>query len=271
MSAAAEEPVLIHIAEGVAALTLNRPDRMNAINGQLSRALNRALDTASRSPEVRVILLQGAGRGFCAGADAQVLDEYAADPKAPNSGSGRLRYGELMRLPKPVIAAVHGACAGVGLALACCADIRLAASSAFFLAPFAGLGLSAEVGLGWLLPRLVGTGSAMDMLLGGQRLTADDARSIGLVRHVFPEATFMQEARAYAVRLAASGAPAALRLIKQQVYDAWGQDFATAEEAALRLTFQTLESPDFTEAMAARRQKRPPVFAAVTSPFLSSG
>lgn len=271
MPVPADEPVLIQIADGVAAITLNRPDRLNAINGRLSRALNRALDAASRSAAVRVILLMGAGRGFCAGADAQVLDEYAADPKAPNSGSGRLRYGDLMRLPKPVIAAVHGACAGVGLALACCADIRLAASGAFFLAPFAGLGLTAEVGLGWLLPRLVGTGNAMDILLGGQRLPADDARSMGLVRHVFPDDSFAEQARAYAVRLAAGGAPNALRLIKQQVYDAWGQDFATAEEAALRLTWQTLEGPDFAQAMAARQQKHPADFAPVSSPFLASG
>lgn len=266
--AESDELVLSSVAHGVATITLNRPARLNAINGRLSRALNLALDAAARSEEVRVILLMGAGRAFCAGADDQVLSEYAADPKAQNSGSGRLRYGDLMQLPKPVIAAVHGACAGVGVALACCADIRLASADAFFLAPFARLGLTAEVGLGWLLPRLVGTGNAMDILMSAERIMAEDAKAMGLVRAVFAAEDFATQAEDYARKLAASGAPSALRAIKEQVYAGWNQDFSTAEDDAARLTFAALEGPDFAEAIRARKERRQPSFTPLSAPFL---
>lgn len=139
--------VLYAAGRGVARITLNRPDRLNASNGELSRGLTAAFTRAAADPEVRVILVAGAGRAFCAGADLQVLGELSDDASAPNSGSGGLRYDGLMLLPKPVIAAIHGPCAGIGLALACAADIRIAAADAVFVAPFAKLGLCAEGGL----------------------------------------------------------------------------------------------------------------------------
>src|SRR3546814_11083541 len=125
--AAAAELALLAGEGGRACVPLNRPGRLNASNGDLSRALTAALARAGADPAVRVILLMGAGRAFCAGADLQVLDELSDDPSAPNSGSGGLRYDGLMRLPKLVVAAIHGPCAGIGLALACAADIRIAA------------------------------------------------------------------------------------------------------------------------------------------------
>jgi enoyl-CoA hydratase/carnithine racemase len=264
----ADAPVLYHVADGVARLTLNRPDRLNAINGALSRRLNRLLDQASRDAAVRVILIDGAGRGFCGGADQQVLDEYAGDPKGPNSGSGRLRYGDLMQIPKPVIAAVHGACAGVAAALACCADIRIAAANAFFVIPFARIGLTAEVGLAWLLPRLIGTGNALELLMTGDRVSAARAAELGLVQQVLPDEGFADAALAYANRLAAGSAPTSLAAIKRQVYAGWGQDFAGADDLAARLTFDSLEGPDFAEAMRARKAKRPPAYGGVSHSFL---
>lgn len=259
--------VLSMFNRGVATITLNRPQRSNAVNGRLSRALNQALDAAARAPEVRVILITGAGKAFCAGADAKVLDEYAADPAVPNSGSGKLRYSALMQLPKPVIAAVNGACAGVGLALACCADIRLASANAFFLAPFARLGLTAELGLGWLLPRLIGIGNTMHLLMAAGRMPAEEARAMGLVSAVLPDSSFAAEAHAYAVAMAEGSAPSALAAIKRQVYQALSQSFSEAEEQAFRLTFESLDGADFKEAIAARMGQRSPNFAPVSMPL----
>ena len=172
MSPADGDAVLYTVNDGVGRISLNRPDRLNASNGAMSRGLTSAFTRAAADSEVRVILLSGAGRGFCAGADLQVLDELSADPDAPNSGSGGLRYDGLSLLPKPVIAAVHGACAGIGLAMACAADIRIAAQDAFFVAPFAGLGLCAEGGLAWSLTRLMGSGHAAEMLMSARRIEA---------------------------------------------------------------------------------------------------
>ena len=186
MSEIAGDVVLYAVSDGIARITLNRPDRLNASNGDMSRGLTTAFSKAAADPDVHVILLSGAGRGFCAGADMQVLDAYAADPRAPNAGSGGLRYDGLMVLPKPVIAAIHGPCAGIGLAMVCAADIRLAAEDAVFVAPFAGLGLSAEGGLAWSLSRLMGPGNAADMLLSARRVGAQEAYAKGLKCRTFP-------------------------------------------------------------------------------------
>ena len=190
----AGDEVLYAVERGVARITLNRPERLNASNGALSRGLTAAFDRAAGDPEVRVVLLAGAGRGFCAGADMEVLGELSDDPDAPNSGSDGLCYDGLMFLPKPVIVAVHGACAGVGLAMACAADIRIAAQDAFFLAPFAQLGLCAEGGLAWLLARLMGQGNAAEMLLSARRVAAQEALAKGLVAQVLPAAGFADAA-----------------------------------------------------------------------------
>lgn len=259
--------VLYSAEHGVARITLNRPDRLNASNGALSRALTDAFRQAGADPEVRVVLLAGAGRGFCAGADMQVLGELSADPNAPNSGSGGLRYDGIMLFEKPVIAAVHGACAGMGLAMACCADIRIAADDAFFLAPFAQLGLCAEAGLAWLLTRLMGQGHAAEMLMSGRRIGADEALAKGLVSLVLPVDDFQAQALAYARAMAESCSPASLRLIKRQLREEPLGQFESARFESGELTRQTLTGPDFREAMAARGERRPADFAGWSAPF----
>lgn len=259
--------VLYAVERGVARIVLNRPDRLNASNGALSRGLTAAFNEAAADPAVRVVLLSGAGKGFCAGADMQVLGELSADPAAPNSGSGGLRYDGLMMLDKPVIAAVHGACAGMGLAMACCADIRLAASNAFFLAPFAQLGLCAEAGLGWLLQRQIGSGNAAEMLLSARRIGAEEALAKGLVAQVLPEAGFIESAFDYAAHMAEYGSPASFAAIKAQLRSAPDQDYETARSEAFERTRGTLNSADFKEAMAARRDKRPPRFSGLATGF----
>jgi len=260
-------PVLYTVERGVARITLNRPDRLNASNGALSRALTAALEAAGASAEVRVILLNGAGRGFCAGADMQVLGELSDDPNAPNSGSGGLRYDGLTLLPKPVIAAVHGPCAGIGLAMACAADFRIAAEDAFFLAPFAKLALCAEGGLAWLLTRAMGTGNAAEMLMSARRMSAQEALAKGLVQQLLPVEGFAEAAFDYAASMAQDCAPASFAMMKAQLAKAHGQSFEEARADATEIAQRTTASDDFREAMAARKDKRPPRFSPVTASF----
>lgn len=261
-----EEPVLYEVTDGVAVVTLNRPDRLNASNASMSAGPTQAFTRAGRDPDVCVILLRGAGRGFCAGADSSVLAELSAGPDAPNNASPGLRYDGFTRLPKPVIAAVHGACAGIGLAMACAADIRIAAEDAFFLAPFAALGLSAEGGLAWSLSRLMGQGQALEMLMSARRIGAQEAQAKGLVSLIFPAGSFAEAAIDYA-RAMAAHSPSSFAHIKRQMTEAAMQDFETARALAAGLVPETLAHPDFREAMAARREKRPPRFAPITAEF----
>jgi enoyl-CoA hydratase/carnithine racemase len=261
------DAVLYAVEQGVARITLNRPDRLNASNRDLSQGLTKAFTEAGADSAVRVVLLSGAGRGFCAGADQQVLNEHAASGGQATGGSGGLRYDGLMLLPKPVIAACHGATAGVGLVMACCADIRIASANAFFVAPFAQLGLCAEGGLAWLLSRLMGTGHATEMLLSARRVLADEALAKGLVSQLLPDEDFADAAFAYAARMAASGSPASFAMMKQQLREVQAQSYEEARSEAARLTALTLETEDFRSAIAARRDKRSPDFAPVTATF----
>lgn len=258
---------VIYAVQGrVARITLNRPDRLNASNRDLSVGLTAALARAADDPQVRVILLSGAGRAFCAGADLRVLDELSVDPDAPNSGSGGLRYDGLMQLEKPVIAAIHGACAGVGLAMACSADIRLAAEDAVFVAPFAKLGLCAEAGLAWLLSRLMGRGHAVEMLLSARRIDAAEAHAKGLVSLVLPTEGFAQAALDYASALA-NGSPGSFAMIKRQFAAADREGFGEARELAGELTQTSLHAADFKEAVVAKREGREAEFAPVSATF----
>jgi enoyl-CoA hydratase/carnithine racemase len=258
--------VLYAVTDAVAVITLNRPDRLNATNADMSAGLTAAFSRAGLDPDVRVILLRGAGRGFCAGADAAVLDALSAGPETPSNASSGLRYDGFTNLPKPVIAAIHGACAGIGLAMACAADIRIAADDAFFLAPFAALGLSAEGGLAWSLSRLMGLGNATEMLLSARRIAAEEACAKGLVSLVLPADGFADAALDYARSLAAN-APSSFAHIKRQLAEVDGQDFETARAVAAGIVPGTLVHDDFKEAMAARRDRRAPRFAPVTATF----
>jgi enoyl-CoA hydratase/carnithine racemase len=261
------DTVLYAVEQGVARITLNRPERLNASNRDLSRGLTDAFSEAAADPAVRVVLLSGAGRGFCAGADQEVLNDHAASGGQATGGSSGLRYDGLMHLPKPVIAACHGATAGVGLVMACCADIRIASANAFFLAPFSQLGLCAEGGLAWLLSRLMGMGHASEMLLSARRVLAEEALAKGLVSHVLPDEGFAAAAFDYAAKLAGSGSPASFAMMKQQLREVQAQSYEEARSEAGRLTALTLESNDFRRAIAARRDKSSPVFESVTALF----
>ena len=262
------------VADGVAVLTLNRPDRLNAVNLPLGRAYDRAMVEMARDPAVRVIVVTGAGRGFCGGADAGRLSGLAddggaslADPEG-NALEGfteapehlRRRYTVAMAVPKPVIAAVNGACAGVGLALAVSCDVRFASESAFFTGIFARRGLVAESGLAWSLPRVVGRSFAADMLLSGRRIDAQAALRHGLVTQVLAPDHLLEQTLAYARDIAANISPRSARVIKEQLRAAEASTFAEALGVSDRMLKGSLASADFREGIDAMREGRPPRF-----------
>lgn len=249
--------------DGVRTITLNRPERLNAVDPVLAAELPSALDEAAREDAARAVVLTGAGRGFCAGLDL-------ADPAMPGQGSRAERLDALawvgrwvqavVGCEKPVIAAVNGPAAGAGFGLALACDVRLVSDAATMTAGYVRRGLSPDAGVTYLLPRLVGLSRAADVLLTGRDVDATEAERIGLASRVLPAATFGAEAAAYARQLAA-GPPVALALTKRLL----AQAFDRPLEAQLRDEFAHIKTcfatRDVQEAIAAFREKRRPAFA----------
>ena len=272
-----DEDVIYEVQDGVGVVTLNRPDSLNAFTAAMGQGLKRAVADAVADQAVRVIVLTGAGRGFCAGADMKLLQNItpggARATEAPEAmqsfycGLGPDvgphyggRFGYLLQARKPVIAALNGPAAGLGLVLALYADVRFAASEAKFTTSFAQRGLIAEHGVSWLLPRLIGPAHALDLLLSARKLGAAEAERIGLVNKVLPQATFMQEVMAYARALAQSVSPRSTAVIKAQVWKALCQDFNDALALADSEMQKSFASADFKEGVAHYVQKRAPEF-----------
>lgn len=267
------EDILYRVDEGVAVITLNRPDRLNAWRGEMDRDVRAAMRAAADDPSVRVIVLTGAGRGFCAGADMNALtsiqnDSKAAagatrtveafDPSAPENF--RKQYSYFPSVPKPIIAAINGACAGLGMVLALYADIRFASDAAAFTTAFAKRGLVAEHGMSWLLPRLVGMAHAADLLYSARIVRAPEALAMGLVNRVIPLAEFESEVLSYAKAVAREVSPRSLREMKREVWAAQFQDLGEAIEAANRDMAASFASEDFREGVAHFLEKRPARF-----------
>lgn len=250
----------VDIGDAIATLTLDRPDALNSLTVPLKEDLLRAFRDVARNPAVRVVILTGAGRAFCAGQDLRERLEPGAAPLATEI---RERYNPIIlamrRLEKPIIGAINGIAAGAGAALAFACDIRIAAEGASFLLAFGRVGLIPDSGSTWFLPRLVGAAKAVELAMTGEPLTAADAERFGLVAMVVPSDALLPEARALAARLAA-GAPRALALTKRALarspelsleealeYEAWLQGIAGA-------------TADHAEGIAAFIEKRPPRF-----------
>jgi enoyl-CoA hydratase/carnithine racemase len=247
---------------GILQLTLNRPEELNAWTYDLEAAFFAALDAGAADPAVRAVVITGAGRGFCAGASMSLLG--GSSPKRPDR-SVRRRLTELTIYPKPVIAAINGPAAGIGFALAISCDIRIAARDAVLTTSFARLGLVAEHGVAWLLPRLVGRARAIDLLLSARPVRGGEAEAIGLTNRSVPEGEALQGAREYASMLIGRGAPSSWAVIKRQLLEADQQSLSTAYEQAADLMDTALASADHREGVAAFREKRPPRFAALAS------
>lgn len=256
--------VLFELRDEVAVLTFNRPDRLNAWTPQLQTRYFDLLEECAQREDVRAIVLTGAGRGFCAGADMEQLQGLAG-------GAGDEESGDVppddrpvtfaLTVPKPVIAAINGPCAGLGLVHAVMCDLRFAAADAKLTTSFARRGLVAEHGISWMLPRLIGPARALDLLLSGRVVLGSEAAELGLVNRAIDGATLMDETIAYARMLASECSPASMALIKRQVYGDYERTLAASVENANELMVQSFANPDFGEGVASFVERRLPRFA----------
>jgi len=243
---------------GVLLVTLNRPDRNNAWTYSMEDAYFGTLIAAANDPAVRVIVVTGAGKSFCPGLDLEVLEASAKGDS--RSGYRRWPMTTARLIPKPVIGAINGACAGIGFIQMASCDLVFASSTAKFTTAFARRGLPAENSLSWLLPRLVGTANAMDLLLSARVVLAAEAKQIGLVSKVVDPDELLPTALAYANDLACNCSPASMATIKRQVLSDWERG---AEESRLRSLVDVSEHSqlaDFLEGVTSFAEKRPPKF-----------
>jgi enoyl-CoA hydratase/carnithine racemase len=259
---------------GVAVVTLDRPDRLNAWTGRMHTEYRAVFAHLEADPTVRAVVVTGAGRAFCAGADTAALDGHAerggydpgtpADLATPGHGA-RPEYDHAFAwhfgLRFPVIAAVNGPAAGVGLVLACCCDLRFAAVGAKLTTSAPRLGLPAEYGLSWVLPRIVGIGHAADLLISSRVVLAEEAASMGLVNKVLPAGEVLGAALDWARAVATEVSPASAAYAKAQLYADLHGDVGTAVATSERLLDETIAGDDYREGVAAWLGKRPPAFA----------
>lgn len=263
------------VAERVATITLNRPDKLNAWTAVMEQEVQAAMDAADNDGSVRVIVLTGAGRGFCAGADMSLLNTVATQGLDDRGRKQALatrgnregvradfqrKYSYFPALSKPVIAAINGPVVGLGLVIALYCDLRFASDAAKFSTAFSRRGLVAEYGMAWMLPRLVGLPNALDLLFSARTIDAAEAQRIGLVNQVFANEQFMEKVNAYARELASSVSPRSMRVMKRQVYDAMFQTLAEAIETSEQEMLASLQSEDFKEGVAHFLEKRAPQF-----------
>src|SRR5579884_2849913 len=252
--------VLRSIEDGVAVLTLNRPDRLNAWTREMEHDYFQALEECGADEEVRVIVVTGAGRGFCAGADMGDLQALGSGGVELPESDGRRQQSFPRSIPKPVIAAINGAVAGIGLVQALMCDLRFAAAGAKFTTAFARRGLVAEHGISWILPRLVGPARALDLLLSGRIVLAEEALALGLVNRVVEADSLLATVLDYARDVAANCSPASVAAMKSQVYRHLQTDLATAMDESNRLMAESLRAADFREGVASFVERRPPKF-----------
>jgi enoyl-CoA hydratase/carnithine racemase len=269
------QETLYQVADRVATITLNRPDKLNAWTAIMEQEVRSAVEEAERDDNVRVIVLTGAGRGFCAGADISLLSNVANQgldesgrKQAVTAGAVRegvrpdfqKKYSYFLQVGKPVIAALNGPAVGLGLVIALYCDLRWASDSARLSTAFARRGLVAEYGMAWMLPRLVGIPNALDLFFSARTIDATEALRIGLVNQMFPQDIFLDKVRENAREMASSVSPRSLRVMKRQVYDAMFQSLSEAFELAEREMLASLKSEDFKEGIAHYLEKRTPCF-----------
>ncbi len=260
------------VDNGVATITLNRPDYLNAWTRQMESDVRAAMTEATRDDAVREIILTGEGRGFCAGADMSLLaavhdgdeqDTSLRDAKpGPIEGGLELpddyglKYDYFPSVPKPIMAAINGPCAGLGMVMALYTDIRFAAESAVFTTAFSRRGLIAEHGISWTLPRLVGQAAALDLMLSARKVRAPEALQLGLVNQVYSDDELMEAVRTYADDLANNVSPRSIAVMKRQLYTTPFQNLGEAIEDANVEMAASLKCNDFKEGVAHFVEKR---------------
>jgi enoyl-CoA hydratase/carnithine racemase len=245
--------------DAVMLLTLNRPDRLNAWTDALEQRYFALLDQAEADPDVRAVVLTGAGRGFCAGADMDELHDVGATCGTSYVTGTAPRHRPLF-LRKPLIGAINGPAAGLGLVQALYCDLRFATPAAKFTTSFSRRGLIAEYGVAWILPRLVGPSRALDLLLSSRVVTGVEAHTLGLVDRLFEPEGLVQAAIDYAQDLATHCSPASMSAIKMQVLQAMDSTFQEAVADADRRMHESFSSPDIREGVASYFERRAPAF-----------
>jgi len=256
--------LLYEVKDGIATLTLNRPERLNALGDTLREDLQDAVTRASADPEVRVMIVTGAGRGFCSGGDVKAMNERresrAERPLTDKVAPGRDQTVQALRdAPKPVIAAVNGAAAGAGMNLALCCDMRLASTAAKFAQAFVRRGLHPDWGGTYFLPRIVGTAKACELIFTGEVIDAQEALRLGIVSAVHEPEELMPAALALARKIA-DGPPVAIRLAKRAIYHNAECDLRQALEFETFAQNICYETEDAAEGIRAFVDKRPPAF-----------
>jgi enoyl-CoA hydratase/carnithine racemase len=255
-----EPPILTEIRDKVAIVTLNRPASMNAWNPVMGTLYFNTLERLAVDPTVNVILVHGAGRGFCAGADLKGLSNIAASGgKTP--GRDPRRYWYPLSIGKPIVAAIHGPCYTLGLQQALCCDLRFAARDVRFAAPYAKRGLVAEIGISWLLSRTIGVSNSMELLLSGRTINGEEALRLGLANRVYDADELFARTFEYCATVAAECSPWSMRTIKQQLYHDLMQSLDPAFLSSEYFLKQALTGADFAEGLAAFKEKRQPNFA----------
>jgi enoyl-CoA hydratase/carnithine racemase len=273
------EEIRYEATNHIATVTLHRPERLNAWTSRMEKEVREAMAQAERDDDVRVIVLTGAGRGFCAGMDIQALGELASGgtvtpavleriraeflTPAPREGARpdfQRTYSYFPAIGKPIIAAINGPCIGLGLVMALYCDLRFASDTAQFSTAFASRGLIAEHGLSWVLPRLVGVANACDLLFSARKVDAAEAGRMGLVNRVIPADHLPQQVEAYASMLATQVSPRSLCVMKKQIYAGLFQTLNEAIDQANEEMFASLACADFREGIAHFMEKRAPKF-----------
>ncbi|MFT3801008.1 MAG: enoyl-CoA hydratase-related protein [Burkholderiaceae bacterium] len=269
----AGEQVLVDVADRIATVTLNRPEALNAMTLEMYDALRRTMSELGERTDVNVIVLTGAGRGFCAGVDmgrlagmtrsggldsTRRLQVWDADPsRRPDY---QQRYSFIAGIPKPVIASINGPAAGVGLVLALYCDLRFCAEGATMMTGFARRGLIAEHGSAWMLRQLVGPAHAGDLLLSSRKIDGIEAQRIGLVNRAVPGAELEAFTRRYARDMADTTSPLSLKGMKEQLSEVPFMTLGESLQDAERRMVVSLKSNDFKEGVAHFIEKRPPRF-----------
>lgn len=269
------EAIHYTVDDGIATVTLNRPEKLNAWTRTMQIEVREAMHSAAADTAVRAIILTGAGRGFCAGADMTLLasasegGQRISDTAAPARtvlahGSVRadfqMPHSYFPSIPKPIVAAVNGPCAGLGFVISLYCDLRFASSSAVFTTSFAQRGLIAEHGVAWMLLRLVGLPNAADLLYSARRMDASEAHRIGLVQRTVPNGQLLEATREYLRDLVCRVSPRSVAVMKRQLWDGMFQTLAEATVVGDYEMARSFESEDFKEGVAHFLEKRAPMF-----------